>query len=188
MVTEKKMKVLVIIPTKLDSTRLEKKNIRELNGKPMFLHSVDYANKSKHDITIIVSSESDEVKSICEHYNVGFDLRSVDLCGDTEVVDVYLDVVRKKRDDQYDLVVGLQPDNPNRLHTLDECIDYMIENKYDDLITVNPNYKRSGSVRIFKYDYLYSGQVSKRLGCIKDDAVDVHYESDLELVKSLKND
>ena len=59
----------------------------------------------------------------------------------------------------------------------------MIENKYDDLITVNPSYKRSGSVRIFKYDYLYSGQVSKRLGCIKDGAVDVHYESDLELVK-----
>ena len=176
------MKVLVIIPTKLDSTRLEKKNIRELNGKPMFLHSVDYANQSKHDITIVVSSESDEVKSICEDYNVGFDLRNANLCGDAEVVDVYLNVVRRTLG-QYDLVVGLQPDNPNRSHTLDECIDYMIENKYDDLITVNPSYKRSGSVRIFKYDYLYSGQVSKRLGCIKDDAVDVHYESDLELVK-----
>ena len=176
------MKILVIIPTKLDSTRLEKKNIRELNGKPMFLHSVDYANESKHDITIVVSSESDEVKSICEQYGVGFDLRNANLCGDTEVVDVYLNVVRRTFG-QYDLVVGLQPDNPNRSHTLDECIDYMIENKYDDLITVNPSYKRSGSVRIFKYDYLYSGQVSKRLGCIKDDAVDVHYESDLELVK-----
>ena len=176
------MKVLVIIPTKLDSTRLEKKNIRELNGKPMFIHSVDYANESKHDITIVVSSESDEVKSICEDYNVGFDLRNANLCGDVEVVDVYLNVVRRTLG-QYDLVVGLQPDNPNRSHTLDECIDHMIENKYDDLITVNPSYKRSGSVRIFKYDYLYSGQVSKRLGCIKDDAVDVHYESDLELVK-----
>ena len=62
----------------------------------------------------------------------------------------------------------------------------MIEKKYDDLITVNLNYKRSGSVRIFKYEYIKSGQVSKRLGCIKDEAVDVHYESDLELVKSLK--
>ena len=65
----------------------------------------------------------------------------------------------------------------------DECIDYMIENKYDDLITVNENYKRSGSVRIFKYDYLYSGQVSKRLGCIKDSAIDIHYQEDLELAK-----
>ena len=176
------MKVLVIIPTKLDSKRLEKKNIRDLGGKPMFLYSVDYAMQSKHDVTVIVSSESDEVKSICESFNVGFDLRGTDLCGDTEVVDVYLDLVRRAFG-KYDLVVGLQPDNPNRSHTLDECIDYMIENKYDDLITVNPKYKRSGSVRIFKYDYLYSGQVSKRLGCIKDDAIDIHYQSDLELTK-----
>lgn len=176
------MKVLVIIPTKLDSTRLEKKNIRELGGKPMFLHSVDYANQSKHDVTILVSSESDEVKSICQDYGVSFTKRSKELCGDTEVVDVYLDVVKRTLL-EYDLVVGLQPDNPNRSHTLDECIDYMLENKYDDLITVNPNYKRSGSVRIFKYEYLKSGQVSKRLGCIKDDAVDIHYESDLEIVK-----
>lgn len=176
------MKILAIIPTKLDSTRLEKKNICELNGKPMFLHSVDYAMQSKHDVTVVVSSESDEVKSICDQHNIGFDLRSEDLCGDTEVVDVYLNVVRRTFN-QYDLVVGLQPDNPNRSHTLDECIDYMIENKYDDLITVNENYKRSGSVRIFKYDYLYSGQVSKRLGCIKDSAIDIHYQEDLELAK-----
>lgn len=178
------MKVLVIIPAKLDSSRLKKKNIRELNGKPMFLHSVDYAMQSQHDVTVVVSSESDEVKSICDQHNIGFDLRPENLCGDTEVVDVYLNVVRRTFN-QYDLVVGLQPDNPNRSHTLDECIDYMIQNNYDDLITVNEKYKRSGSVRIFKYDYLYSGQVSKRLGCIKDEAVDVHYESDLEIVKNI---
>jgi CMP-N-acetylneuraminic acid synthetase len=97
-------------------------------------------------------------------------------------VDVYEHIINEINE-EYNLVVCLQPDNPNRSHTLDECIDYMIENKYDDLITVNPSYKRSGSVRIFKYNYLKSGQVSKRLGCIKDDATDIHYESDLELVK-----
>ena len=58
----------------------------------------------------------------------------------------------------------------------------MIDNNYDDLITVNPEYKRSGSIRIFKFDYLKSGQISKRLGCIKDDATDIHYQEDLEKV------
>jgi hypothetical protein len=52
---------------------------------------------------------------------------------------------------------------------------------------VNPTYKRSGSVRIFKYNYLKSEQVSKRLGCIKDSAVDIHYQEDLELVKQNLN-
>ena len=33
-------------------------------------------------------------------------------------------------------------------------IPHMIENNYDDLITIEPNFKRSGSVRIFKYKFL----------------------------------
>jgi CMP-N-acetylneuraminic acid synthetase len=172
------MKVLAIIPAKLDSTRLKKKNIRKINGKTLVEHSIEYAKNSKHDVDIIVSSESDEVKENVLPHGVIFHNRKQELCGDTEVVDVYLDIVNNVVKD-YDLVVGLQPDNPNRSQTLDECIDYMIENNYDDLITVNPNYKRSGSVRIFKYQYLKDGEVSKRLGCIKDSAIDIHYEDDL---------
>jgi len=172
------MNILTIIPTKLDSKRLKNKNIREIQGKPMFLHSVDYANQSKYNVDVLVSTESDVVINICNDNQVQYITRSVDLCGDVEVVDVYLDIINKIKT-QYDLVVCLQPDNPNRSHTFDECVDYMVENNYDDLITVNPNYKRSGSVRIFKYQYLKKGQVSKRLGCIKDNATDIHYEQDL---------
>jgi CMP-N-acetylneuraminic acid synthetase len=178
------MKVLVIIPAKLDSKRLEKKNIQLINGKTLVEHSIDYALTSKHDVTVVVSSESLEVKDTFwgKYDNVVFHHRDKALCGDVEVVDVYI-AIAKTTFYEYDLVVGLQPDNPNRSHTLDECIDYMMENNYDDLITVNPNYKRSGSVRIFKYEYLKLSQVSKRLGCIKDDAIDIHYKEDLELVK-----
>tara|TARA_R110000851_G_scaffold69994_1_gene156385 strand:+ start:6527 stop:7069 length:543 start_codon:yes stop_codon:yes gene_type:complete len=173
------MKVLTIIPSKLDSTRLEKKNLKKINGKSLVEYSIEYANNSVHNVDIIVSSESIEVKDIVLPYGVIFHNRKKELCGDTEVVDVYLDIVNNLVKD-YDLVVCLQPDNPNRSHTFDECIQYMIDNNYDDLITVNPDYKRSGSVRIFKFDYLKAGQVSKRLGCMKDDAIDIHYQEDLE--------
>jgi len=172
------MNILTIIPAKLDSKRLKNKNIREVKGKPMFLHSVDYANQSKYDVDILVSTENNKVIDICKNNNVPYIVRSKDLCGDIEVVDVYLDIINKVTT-SYDLVVCLQPDNPNRSHTFDECVDYMLENNYDDLVTINPEYKRSGSVRIFKYQYLKKGQVSKRLGCIKDNATDIHYEQDL---------
>ncbi len=175
------MKILTIIPAKLDSTRLEKKNLKKINGKSLVEYSIEYANNSVHDVDIIVSSESTEVKDTVLPYGVIFHNRKKELCGDTEVVDVYLDIVNNLVD-EYDLVVCLQPDNPNRSHTFDECIEYMIDNNYDDLITVNPEYKRSGSVRIFKFNYLKAGQVSKRLGCIKDDATDIHYQEDLEIV------
>jgi CMP-N-acetylneuraminic acid synthetase len=51
------MKILAIIPAKLDSTRLEKKNLQLVNGKTLVEHSIDYALTSKHDVVVIVSSE-----------------------------------------------------------------------------------------------------------------------------------
>jgi N-acylneuraminate cytidylyltransferase len=172
------MKNLVIIPSKLDSKRLPKKNIKKLNGKPLLYHSIEYAQDSKHENTIIVSSESGDVRNLLPE-NVIFHNRNIDLCGDVEVVDVYFDIIDRIKE-VYDYVVCLQPDNPNRSNTFDECLEYMIVNKYDDLITVNNEYKRSGSVRIFKYDYLKARLVSKRMGCIRDDATDIHYKEDLE--------
>ena len=170
--------ILTLIPTKLDSKRLTKKNIRDLNGKPLFLHTIDYAQNTKHDNRIIVSSESTEVKELVPE-DVLFHQRSADLCGDVEVVDVYLDIIKDIKH-EFDYVVCLQPDNPNRSNSLDDCLNYMIENNYDDLITINNDYKRSGSVRIFKWKDLKSGQVSKRMGCIRDSATDIHYKEDLE--------
>jgi len=180
------MNILVIIPAKMDSTRLPGKNLKEINGKSLVELSVDYANNSKHAVRIVVSSEDETVQQLANTLDVIGHIRPIELCGDTEVVDVYTHVFNEQKTFphfRFDLVIGLQPDNPNRSNTLDECIDYMIDNNYDDLITVNEQYKRSGSVRIFKREYFERGEFSKRMGCIKDEAVDVHYESDLETVK-----
>ena len=176
------MRVLAIIPAKLDSKRLKHKNIREINGKPMFLHSVDYATASRYGVEVIVSSESDVVEDICSQYDVRFHKRPSELCGDVEVVDVYEHIINEINE-EYDIVVGLQPDNPNRVNTLDECLDYMIENKYDDIITIDDTYRRSGAMRLFKYDLLKQGKVSYRIGCVKETATDIHTEEDLEQVK-----
>ena len=176
------MKVLAIIPAKLDSTRLKNKNIRKINGKPMVEYSIDYAKQSKYNPDIIISSENDMLEKIANKNNVRFVRRSKDMCGDTEVVDVYIDLLNNI-DEKYDIVVCLQPDNPDREHTFDYCVDYLIDNNYDDLITISPNFKRSGSVRIFKYEHLIKGHVSKKIGCIRDTATDIHYEEDLKKVQ-----
>ena len=86
------MKILVIIPAKLDSKRLFQKNLSKLNGKTLVEHSIDYAKQSKHKPEIIISSESDLLEEIAKTNNVQFKKRSIDLCGDTEVVDVYINL------------------------------------------------------------------------------------------------
>ena len=173
------MKILAIIPAKTDSTRLPKKNIRKIGDKTLVEYSIDYAKDSKYDPDIVVSSESDEVKDIAITNQVTFLNRPQELLKDAEVTDVYIDVLNRL-DSTYDLVVALQPDHPDREHTFDTCVDYLIDNNYDDVITIEPNFKRSGSVRVFKYEHLKAGHVSKRIGCIKDDATDIHYQEDLD--------
>ncbi len=179
------MKILVIIPAKLDSKRLTNKNIQLINGLPMFMHSVNYAKNSKYDnMDIIVSSESSIVHNICKKYNVQFHQRPIELCGDVEVVDVY-EYIINNLNEVYDIVIGLQPDNPNRVNTIDECIDYMINNNYDDVITIDETYRRSGAMRLFKYNFLKQGKVSYRIGCVKETATDIHTEQDLNKVKEI---
>ena len=177
------MKILTIIPAKTDSTRLPKKNIQKIKGKTLVEYSIDYAKQSKYNSTIVVSSESDEVLKIALDNEVTFVERPAHLLKDAEVTDVYIDLLNSMNE-KFDLVVCLQPDHPDREHTFDYCVDYLIDNNYDDLITIEPSFKRSGSVRVFKYEHLMNGHVSKRIGCIKDDATDIHYQEDLERAKT----
>ena len=62
--------VVALIPAKTDSTRLTKKNLQKVNGKTLLEHSIDYALSSEYIKDIIVSTESDEVRKICETYDI----------------------------------------------------------------------------------------------------------------------
>lgn len=180
------MKILAFIPAKTDSVRLPKKNLQKINGKTLIEHSIEYSQKSAHDVTTIISTEDWDLHSkILMKYafssDVYPDMRDPQFCGETEVVDVYLNFINSIDEPEvFDLFVALQPDHPDREHTLDECIAYMVDNNYDDLIMIEENYRRSGSVRIFKMQHLIDGHVSKRIGTMKDSATDIHYEADLE--------
>ena len=61
------MKILSIIPAKLDSKRLEKKNIQLINKKTLVEHSIDYARATEYENKIGLThnkkfiTESEEV-------------------------------------------------------------------------------------------------------------------------------
>ena len=84
------MKILTIIPAKMDSTRLKGKNLKMVTkDKTLVEHSIEYAKNSQHEVDIILSSESQEIRQIASKNKTMFHKRHKDLCGDAEVVDVY---------------------------------------------------------------------------------------------------
>ena len=59
---------LAIIPARLGSKRLPKKNIKLFYGRPIISYSIDAAKKTKIFDKIIVSTESIKLKKIAERY------------------------------------------------------------------------------------------------------------------------
>ena len=56
--------VTAIIPAKTDSTRLTKKNLKVTNGKTLLEHTLDYAKKSKANISVVNSSSFAEFEGV----------------------------------------------------------------------------------------------------------------------------
>ena len=185
---------VAIIPAKTDSTRLKKKNLRVVAGKTLVEHAIDYALASKLVQDIIVTSESDEVRDIVEKYKtVLFYERDKSYMGEREVADVYVNIFQKQFRDKGEWripqmathVVGLQPDHPDRTNELDDMIEYFIKNKYDDLVTVDPDGTRNGSVRIVKAEMVKHGTMSRRVGSMLDDCTNIHTEEDLKQAEKI---
>lgn len=62
--------ILAIVPAKGASTRLPRKNIRELAGKPLLGWTLDSALASRVFADIVVSSEDEEVLSVASRWDV----------------------------------------------------------------------------------------------------------------------
>ena len=172
---------LVIIPAKTDSTRLQKKNLRVINGKTLLEHAIEYSLNSNLVKLIIVTSESEDVRKIVEKYsNILFFSRDISYMGEREVADVYVNVVQEDLQ-KYDNtlinnithVIGVQPDHPDRQTNIDQLLEYAVNNKYDDLVTVDAMGTRNGAVRVVKKEFVQSGMMSRRVGSFKDNCTNI---------------
>ena len=179
---------LVIIPAKTDSKRVKRKNLRLINGITLVEHAINYAIDSKLVKHIIITTESDEVKDIASKFpNIKVYPREKEYMGEREVADVYINVVQKdliKYGDENILqeishVIGVQPDHPDRTSNIDDLLSYAVDNKYDDLFTVDSKGTRNGAVRIVKKEFVLSGTMSKRVGSFLDHCTNIHSEQDI---------
>ena len=179
------IKAFIIIPAKADSTRLIGKNKRVIAGKTLVEHSIEYAKSSKLAGRVLLSTEDEETRNIAESYGVEVVGRTTDYMGEREVADVYIKIFQEYGDDTFTHVVGVQPDHPDRTIPLDKMLEYAVENKYDDLFTVDSEGTRNGSIRITKAQYVKDGTMSRRVGSMLDDCTNIHSEEDLD--KAEKN-
>jgi len=75
--------IIAVIPARIGSKRIPKKNIKFFNGRPIISYSIEAAISSKLFDKVIVSTDDDEISEIAKHYgaDVPF-LRPSDLSDD----------------------------------------------------------------------------------------------------------
>ncbi len=62
------MKAIAIIPARLASTRLPRKILRDINGRPMLAHVYDATRACEGLADVIVATDSEEIASVCRDH------------------------------------------------------------------------------------------------------------------------
>jgi len=112
------MKILGLIPARGGSKGIPGKNLVPLGGKPLIAHTIEAARSSRLLTHLMVSTDSDEIASVCEAHNVAVPRRrapelATDQAGMLGVAFEALDWCRQDGDD-IDVLVLLQPTSPLR--------------------------------------------------------------------------
>lgn len=134
--------VVAVITARGGSKGVPRKNIKDLDGKPLIAYTIEAAIKSSIFDEIIVSTDSEEIADISKKYGarVPF-LRPPELATDTAhtppVVEHAVLFIEKEKGIKVDVVATLQPTSPLRTAThLKEAYKKFIEGNYDSLLSV----------------------------------------------------
>ena len=158
-------KTIAIIPARGGSKRLPRKNILPLAGKPLFLHSADYARSCSLIHEVYVSTDDLEIKKLSVEYGLKVIDRPAELSDDNATsLSVVIHAVESLKDIDLERIVLLQPTNPLRPKgLLEDALDVFSKNKCDSLFTVSRSFQKLGKIDSGKFlpvNYAY-GQRSQ---------------------------
>lgn len=129
------MKFLCMIPARLGSQRLKKKNLLILNGKTLIEHAIDKAKSSKIFDEIWVNSESELIGAIAINRGIGYHKRPDELANNAATSEDFIYEFLKKHECEF--VIQLHSIAP--LLTSRDIIDfvnYIDNNDFDVLLSV----------------------------------------------------
>lgn len=132
----KNHKILAITLARGGSKRVPRKNIKNLSGKPLLQYTTDEVKKSKYINKYIVSTDDNEIINFCINNNIDYHKRPDEFAQDTSTsASAIQDVLNNYSD--YDIIVEIMCTNPlKKVKHIDECIEKLINNNYDSVVSV----------------------------------------------------
>jgi CMP-N-acetylneuraminic acid synthetase len=170
--------IIIVIPAKESSSRLPNKNMVEINGRPMLDYSIDQALACKSADAIYVSTDGQKIAEHAKSRGIKTILRPQHLCGDTPIIDVYRHAV-ENMDENATIVVGLQPDHPDRDISIDQTLDTLQAEQADRIMSTEADGTKNGAHYVLTRHYIDT-EDSRKDVVIIDDCTNIHYAEDLQ--------
>lgn len=155
--------IIVIIPARGGSRRIDKKNLVPLAGKPMITHTIQHALAAKHVHRVIVSTEDKQIAAVSRKYGAEVFARPLELASDASSSESallrVLDQIRQRGEQEPDLVVFLQCTSPiRRRDDIDNAIRTLEQTGADSLFSAARNFgliwaERADNIYALTYDY-----------------------------------
>lgn len=183
--------IIAVIPARIGSKRVPKKNIKFLGNKPLIVYTIEVAKRCKLFDKILVSTDSSEIQALCEKLSVEVIIRPSELSTDSaKTEEALLHVVSQLESNSYfpKTIVTLEPTSPFRkTSTVVDAVDNFFSNHYDSLISVVKETGFLWKENADKLQELYNGQSRRsqeRNGIYKE--VGVVYITDTNFLKKTK--
>lgn len=174
---------IVIIPARKNSKRVKGKNLRDLNGKPLISHSIEYALKHIDQKNIWVNTDDDVIIDHAKQYGVSTYKRSSSLAEDETLTnEVVIDFCEYlfSSNINFEYIITLQPTNPIRSENLlIDAINTIIKHKRKSLMSVSILHKKFGKIIDDKYL-----PINYKIGQRHQDLESLYYENGLIYISS----
>ena len=118
-----------VVPARLDSTRLPRKILADLNGKPLIAHVMERALEAKSLDKVILAVDSEETIKTLEQYDFDMVLTSSDHVSGTDRI---AEVIEEIPDAE--IIINIQGDEP--LIEAD-VIDYLVDSFNDSTVNIS---------------------------------------------------
>ena len=127
---KKKLKVVGLIPVRLNSSRLFKKALLEIDSMPMVVHTYKRASLSKKLNDLFICTDSKEIIKIAKKFNCKVIKTGTALTG-TDRISEAANKIKQK----YDLYIDIQGDEPlvNPKH-IDKVVEWHSKNIIFDIV------------------------------------------------------
>jgi CMP-N-acetylneuraminic acid synthetase len=171
--------IVIVIPAKGGSNRLPNKNMAPINGRPMIDYAIDDALASRRAGAVYVSTDSDAIAAFAASRNIPVLRRPETLGGEVPIIDVYRHALATMPDgDKVTVVVGLQPDHPDRNVSVDESIAIFECENADVLASTEANGTKNGAHYVLSRHFVDTGEARRKV-TIVDDCTNIHFSDDL---------